>query len=1670
VTNDRAPQHVLRDQPSSGKGLPSTVVGIGASAGGLEALQKFFSAAPVGSGIAYVVIQHFPPDQASSLVDLLHKQTRLTVAEISPGVQVSPDAVYVLPPGKYVEIQDGRLSLHEPIEPRGARMPIDCFFRSLSLDQRENAVGIILSGTGQDGTKGIREIKERGGMVMVQEPEEAGFEDMPKSALQSDAADYILPADQLQQSLINYVEHNELFDDRQEDVANEPAQIEEIVHLLEANTEYDFRQYKHSTLLRRIRRRVTLRSLSSIDEYIHLLRDKPEELTALGRDLLICVTSFFRNPEAWEELRTEVVAKLVAEKQESGEPIRIWVPGCATGEEAYSLAMLLNEAVDGRRDRVQLFATDISNNALKVARAGLYPEVISADVSPERLRRFFVRDGNGYRVIKPLRDTVVFASQDIKGDPPFSKVDLVSCRNLLIYLTPAAQKNILAKIHFALRPGGYLFLGNSETPSRGTAPFDPISTKWRIYRRAAGDAIPELYPRRTRRVSLYAVDAGSRKRQPPGYRELLAEMKLRHSTGATLFVNSRWQPVYIAGLVKQFFEVPEGEQRQSILDMARGGLHLKLRNALQRAAKENTRSSFERARVKQDSGPAILVSGTVLPVKHPETEDAMFLVELTGVPEPETAAAASPADEHREEIARQLEHELHETKEQLSSTIEELEQANEALKAANEEAISVNEELQSGNEELEASKKELQSLNEELTVVNSRLEEKVRELEAANTDFDNLLSSAKLAVVFLDVKFRIRNFTPQAADLFRVIRSDIGRPIGDLTHNFTSADLMSDAQHVLKTLGTVEREVQTQDGRWFLREMLPYRTRDNRIEGVVVTFHDVSRLKQVQHELQQQKEQLRLVTDSLPALVAYIDRNERYQVINRAYSDWFSRPPEEIRGRTMTEVLGKTTYARVRAEVQRALAGETVFYERELVYPRGARFVQVQYIPQLADDGDVLGFYALIQDITERKQAENALRESENRFRVMADSAPVLIWRSGPDRLCNWVNRGWLEFTGCSLDDVLGEGWTARVHPEDLARYQREYQAAFDSRKPFELEFRMRRADGAYRHLLERGVPLTEGSGEFLGYIASCTDITERTQFERELDQARREADSANRSKSEFVANMSHEIRTPMTAILGYADVLAAHLLDEDDLHCVETIRRNGRFLLEIINDILDLSKIEAGRLEINFERIRIDSLVNEILAMMRLRSIEKGLTLEAQFASRIPETIESDPRRVRQILINLIGNAIKFTDRGSVRLRIALDEPQSQIVFEVTDTGIGISEELQARLFRPFTQADASVTRHYEGTGLGLAITRRLAEMLGGQISVESRLHEGSTFRVTVGTGPIEQVPLVEPRLVEETATVAPGVPNLAECRVLVVDDRSEIRFLAKQFIEKSGATVELAVDGDDALRTIERSERRNEPFDIVLLDMQMPVKDGYTTARELRARGFAQPIIAVTAHAMQGDRQRCLDVGCNDYTPKPLEQRRLLELISQYCRKPARDGAANAREPLMSNKSSDLHSTSVPRPSSGPPSPSPPRRLPDGESCGAKAPGNSRRVLLVDDSHDACLAQSMLLKMLGYEVETATSGRDAIAVYDHFKPDIVLMDLGMPEMSGFEVVRQLRGKPGGDHSLYIALSGRGEEEDRAKAREAGFHRYAVKPVDLADLEQMFRPVSKTADGPTNN
>jgi PAS domain S-box-containing protein len=553
-------------------------------------------------------------------------------------------------------------------------------------------------------------------------------------------------------------------------------------------------------------------------------------------------------------------------------------------------------------------------------------------------------------------------------------------------------------------------------------------------------------------------------------------------------------------------------------------------------------------------------------------------------------------------------------------------------------------------------------------------------------------------------------------------------------------------------------------------------------------------------------------------------------------------------------------------------------------------------------------------------------------------------------------------------------------------------------------------------------------------YHEAWRELVERRQTEDKLREAREAAEAANRAKSEFLANMSHEIRTPMTAILGYADVLSRHLRDPDNLQCVETIRRNGRFLLELLDDILDLSRIEAGKLEIERRRFRPDDLIVEICSLMDVRAREKQLSLKLHYQGDLPQTIENDPTRLRQILVNLLGNAIKFTERGEVKLVVRLLREEEKLHFDVIDTGVGMTEAQKGRLFQPFTQADSSVTRRFGGSGLGLAICRRLTEMLGGEISFQSQWRLGSTFAFSIDTGPLDSVPMIAPRTSLELTALDHAESVRLDCLALVVDDRRDIRYLSQHFLEQAGARVKTAQNGREAIAMILAAATKGEPFDVIVLDMQMPEMDGYEAAARLRAQGIQTPIIALTAAAMQGDRERCIQAGCDDYTAKPIHGPRLVEMVARCTPGASAEDRDFRREPLHASQELSWNETT---------------RTP--------APRRPRRVLLVDDNPDICTLMSILLQMNGHEVRTAHSGHAAITAAREFTPDVVLLDLGLPDMSGLEVAVQFRDMPQTQNSILIALSGRGEPEDRRRTREAGFHHHVLKPAAPEELERLI-------------
>ncbi len=874
------------EPPESASALPFPVVGIGASAGGLAAFEAFFSGLPhhVDPGMAFVLVQHLAPDHESILAELIRRYTHLKVFEVTDGVIVQINCVYIIPPNSDMAFLNGRLQLLAPAALRGYRLPVDFLFRSLAQDQHERSIGIVLSGSGSDGTLGLRAIKAEGGMVMAQNPASTEFDGMPRSALATGLVDFELPPAEMMAQLIAYTAH---FPSRTAGatlVPDAPADnsLQKLFVLVRSQTGHDFSQYKANTINRRIERRMAVHQIAKLDDYVRFLRKTPVEVDALFRDFLIGVTNFFRDPEVFKVLEDEVIRKLFDNKP-PGTPVRAWSAGCSTGEEGYSIAILLQERMESLKSsfKLQVFATDIDNHAVAVARSGMYPAGIAVDVTPERLARFFTLDADSgsYKVNKNIRDFLVFSEQDMIKDPPFSKLDLIICRNLLIYMNSDLQKKLIALFHYALNPGGILCLGSSETIGDFGSLFSVIDRKAKVYRRnedfqgARRPVYDRFIPVSSGRDSGPAMTGTkAHSASKPSLRDITEQALLQETGMVGALVNSAGDIQYLHGRSGMFLEPAIGESSvNNILAMARDGLKGELTVALHKTGLHRQRVVSLGLNVKTN-GHYTKVNLRVSPVPpaHDGAPDpSLFLVILESALGGAEAQAlkpvlAGPRDEdghgaHDAALIVELQAEIRTKDEYLHAAREELVTSNEELKSSNEEMQSINEELQSTNEELETSKEELQSINEELATVNSELQTKVNDLSHANNDMNNLLAGTGIGTIFLDSQLRILRFTPAATQIFSLIASDVGRPIKHFVSKLSGYDrLQEDALQVLKTLIPKELSAKTEDGRVYSLRILPYRTQDNVIEGAVVTFVDVSDAAQTRDALQQATQLARL--------------------------------------------------------------------------------------------------------------------------------------------------------------------------------------------------------------------------------------------------------------------------------------------------------------------------------------------------------------------------------------------------------------------------------------------------------------------------------------------------------------------------------------------------------------------------------------------------------------------------------------------------------------------------------------------------------------------------------------------------------------------------------------------------------------------------------------------
>lgn len=823
------------------------IVGIGASAGGLEALEHFLAHVPPGSGLAFVVIQHLDPTHKGIMPELLQRVTHMAVSQAGNRMRVKPDCVYVIPPNKDLSILHGVLHLLDPVAPRGLRLPIDFFFRALAQDRNERAIGVILSGMGSDGTLGLCAIKENAGLTLVQTPADAKFDGMPRSAIDAGLADIVAPAQELPEKILGYLKRipaaippGPVLE------AGAQSALEKIVILLRERTGNDFSLYKKNTVYRRIERRMGLHQIGNIATYVRYLRENPQELDLLFNELLIGVTSFFRDPEVWEYMRDKAIPELLA-RYPAGKVLRAWVPACSTGEEAYSLSIVFREALDKLKPQarysLQIFATDLDQDSIDRARQAVYPSNIAADVSAQRLNRFFVGDEKGYRINKSIRETVIFAPQNIIMDPPFTKLDILSCRNLLIYLVQELQKKLIPLFHYSMSHHGILLLGNSETVGGFTNLFLPLENKLRVYRRNDSPLSLAEVDFSTRHFSITpdVVEEEQAVSSPVNLQALADQVLLQNFSPAAVLVDVEGNILYISGRTGKYLELAAGKANWNIYAMAREGLRHELAGALKKVLRQPGAVKLEGLQVGVNGGTQT-VNLTVQVIDKPEALRGRVMVVFTEV-------AATPADKKIQGKAtldthKKLGDELQQAREDLQTTREEMQTSQEELKSTNEE-------LQSINEELTTSKEEMQSLNEELQTVNAELQSKVDDLSNVNNDMRNLLNSTEIATVFLDNQLHVRRFTTHATHLFKLISGDVGRPLSDIVTDLDYRELQRDAQEVLRTLVFVEKQIATRDGRWFKVRVMPYRTQDNVIDGVVITFADISEYKKLEAELRQ---------------------------------------------------------------------------------------------------------------------------------------------------------------------------------------------------------------------------------------------------------------------------------------------------------------------------------------------------------------------------------------------------------------------------------------------------------------------------------------------------------------------------------------------------------------------------------------------------------------------------------------------------------------------------------------------------------------------------------------------------------------------------------------------------------------------------------------------------
>jgi two-component system, chemotaxis family, CheB/CheR fusion protein len=1398
--------------------LTVPIVGVGASAGGLEAFTLLLKHLPTDTGMGFVLVQHLDPNHQSVLAHLLTQATSMPVLEAKNNFPVKANHVYVIPPNTSLTIIKGVLKLAPRSASRGLHLSIDSFFESLAQDQLQRAIGVVLSGTASDGTRGLEAIKAEGGITFAQN-ESAKYDSMPRSAIAAGCVDFVMSPLNIAREIARIAKHPYVAGSPQSDHAKAPAKsnakpgaaatgpqnhacksspqgepdtdpsnTQKILLLLRNHCGVDFTLYRLNTIHRRISRRMVLNRHSSLDKYIAFLKGNHKELDALFSDILINVTSFFRNPDTFKTLKLKVFPELLKIPRNRDEPVRVWTPACSTGQEPYSIAMAFAEfsqTID-RAPRLQIFATDLNDAVLEKARRALYSKSLIQDLSADRLERFFVQEDGGYRVSKPLREQVVFARQNVLCDPPFSRMDLISCRNLLIYLEPALQNKLIPAFHYALKPGGFLVLGASEAIGQFSDLFTATDKKQKIFCKTSLTPVthtpPEPKPNPFHWPAPRAAATIPKGHTPPdpvrggldAQREADRVIANRFAPPSVL-VNADFQILQFRGATADYLKPPSGKATFDLLKMAQDGLMAPLRAAINKAKRAKKPVRQEAIRVHHKGGDR-KITIQVLPLRNLKDLCYLVIFENTTPNRPSTPPDA-PATKvtGNKQATRQianLERELAETREYLQSIQEENDLANEELQSFGEEVQSSNEELQSINEELETSKEELESSNEELTTVNEEMAHRGTELSRLNTDLNNLQVSIDTAIILFSLDLTIRRFTPTAQKLFNLLPTDIGRPLGGIRHNLNLTDLERLLTQTIDTATLSQRDIQDKTGHWYSLRAHPYMNLDNKIDGVVLMLVDIDALKSNEQKI--------------------TAVNDYAQAILRA-----ARDPLVV----------------LRADLRINTANTA--------------------------------FYALF-DLTAEQATGQSLLD------LCADSADIPALRK----------------------------FLVDTHANKIP---------FDD---FEITLNLP-AIGKRTMLLNAG-PLESNDTTPGRIILVMRDITRRVAYEAERQallaseqDARAQAQAANRAKDVFLATLSHELRTPLSAIMAWATLLRCGKINPSDhQEGLSVIERNVRVQTQLIDDVLDISRIVSGKLRLHIVSADLKAVVTAAITVVQASADAKQIKLQTTFQPT--GSVMCDPVRMQQVVWNLISNAIKFTpDHGTVRISLSLD--QNHACIQVQDDGVGIPADFLPFVFDRFRQADGSTTKQHGGLGLGLSIVKHIVEQHGGTVAVESPGESrGARFFVRLPVHPvIAQTASGLKTGTDAPAAVSPHAPQdilparLDNLVILVVDDQADTRHLLAKVLHDAGAKVTCVESAQLALAALDSTHP-----DILVSDIGMPFVDGFELMRRIRAAGHHPkelPAVALTAFAHNDDRARALAAGFQEHVAKPVDPYELTGILAR-------------------------------------------------------------------------------------------------------------------------------------------------------------------------------------------